>query len=63
MIATCAGMNIPASEAGWMSLWEYEATLCNWNKQHDPDGDLDPVTAEDWTSQLSFLEANPQFLN
>lgn len=56
-------MNIPPREAGELDLWEYEATLVNWNKQHDPDGDIDPVTPEDWIGMLDFLDRNPQFLH
>lgn len=56
-------MNIPPSEAGAMTLWTFEATLANWNRQHDPDGDLDPVTPDDWRGMMEFFEANPQFLH
>jgi hypothetical protein len=55
-------MNIPPSAARDMTMWEYEATFVNWNKQHDPDGDLDPVTPEDWHGMMAFFESNPQFL-
>lgn len=46
-----------------MSLWEYEALLEQWNMRHDPDGDLDVVTKDDWKRTQEFFERNPQLMN
>lgn len=55
-------MGIPPSEALNLTLWQYEAILIEWNRAHDPDGDIDPVTPEDWVAMKQFFDDNPRFL-
>jgi hypothetical protein len=64
ILANCAGMNIPPSEAKRMTLWEYDATLTEWNRQRDPDGDAPPpMTVDEFREQEQFFEDNPHLLH
>jgi hypothetical protein len=52
-------MNVSASDARAMDLWEYEARLYHWNKAHDPDGSVSPPDPEKTQSLIDKLNANP----
>jgi hypothetical protein len=56
-------MNISASEARNMLLWDYEATLVNWNKNHEIEPQVDPATIEDLQDTEAFFAAHPELLN
>jgi hypothetical protein len=63
ILANCAAMNISASEARNMLLWDYEATLVNWNKNHEIEPQVDPATIEDLQDTEAFFAAHPELLN
>lgn len=56
-------MNIPPSEAKAMLLWEYEATLVEWNIAHDPDPQPEPMTRDEFIEQEQFFADNPHLLH
>jgi hypothetical protein len=56
-------MNIPPRDARDMTLWEYEATLVQWNLQHDTNPNPDPATVEDVKATEAFFAAHPELLN
>jgi len=56
-------MNIPPAAARDLTMWEYEATLVNWNEQHDPNPEPDPATVEDLQGTYAFFELHPELLN
>lgn len=56
-------MGVGPGEALRLSLWQYEALLTEWNRQHEPDGDLDIVTPEQFHESERFFEQNPHLLN
>ena len=56
-------MGIPPREARDLTLWEYEATLVNWNKQHDTDPQPEAATVEEVMESEQFFLDNPHLLN
>jgi hypothetical protein len=63
VLANCAGMNIPPSEALNMTLWQYEATLVTWNKLHEPDPQPDPMTVPEFQAMEQYFADNPHLLH
>lgn len=55
-------MNVPPDVAARLTLWEYEALLHNWNKIHDPDGDLAEIDTDDMEMRIQHLKDNPEML-
>jgi hypothetical protein len=63
MLANCAAMHIPPPIARDLILWDYEATLVQWNKAHDPDPQPEPATVDDVQATEQFFAENPHLLN
>lgn len=61
-LTNCAMMNVPPSEAGRLSLWEYEAMLYNWNKVHNPDEVADVPHPDIMQAKIDALKAKPELL-
>lgn len=56
-------MGMSARETRELTLWEYEATLVQWNKAHDTDPAPDPATVDEFKDTERFFAENPQLLN
>jgi hypothetical protein len=63
MFANCAAMHIPPNVARDMTLWEYEATLVQWNNAHETDHDPEPASEEQVRATYAYFEAHPELLN
>ena len=63
MLANCAAMGISPREARDLTLWEYEATLVQWNIQHDTDDPkVDPPTIDEVVASEQFFLDHPELL-
>lgn len=56
-------MNIAPHEARELLLWDYEATLVNWNKGHDTDPQPEPATVDQFRATEQFFADHPHLLN
>jgi hypothetical protein len=63
MLANCAMMNVPPSEANKLSLWEYEALLHHWNEAHDADPDVDAPDPAVVIPMLERINADPRLIH
>jgi hypothetical protein len=63
MLANCAAMNIPPREARDLTLWEYEATLVQWNAQHDTgEPKVEAPTVDEVQASEQFFLDHPELL-
>lgn len=63
MLANCAAMGISPREARDLTLWEYEATLVQWNYAHDTDQQPEPASADDFRESEQYFADHPHLLN
>lgn len=56
-------MGIYPREARQLTLWEYEATLVNWNKAHAPETDVEPADVDQFRMTEQFFDLHPELLN
>lgn len=56
-------MGITPREARELTMWEYEATLVQWNYAHDPDPQPIPATVDDFRASEQFFAEHPELLN
>jgi hypothetical protein len=62
MMANCAAMGIPPRAARDLTLWEYEATLVQWNVAHDTDPKVEPPTVDEVEASAQFFLDHPELL-
>lgn len=56
-------MGISPREARDLTLWEYEATLVNWNRAQETEPTVEPATVEDVKASEQFFLDHPELLN
>lgn len=53
-------MNVPPEATEWMSLYDYEAMLWNWNEAHKGADDIEPPDPEVTMARLERINADPR---
>lgn len=57
-------MGIAPADALNLTLWQYEATLVEWNRAHMSEGEeLEPMGVDVFQDQEQFFADNPHLMN